>query len=333
MIKDNKKCVLHIGAPKTGSTSLEKFLFGNQDKLTENGWFYPCATVRGYGHHDLAYLVSGSYPDWALPQDKTFDELLEELHNAITDHSKIILSSEIYYMYSKPADVAKMLEYLGIPIANVRIILYIRRQDEAHLSWYNQRVKAQGYTDSINNSIDDSFGLWDYRQKLSPWQKVFGRDSITLRIYEKEKLAGGDVRNDFLTAIDVEVSGFQWPEQEVNTRLCSDILEFQRLVNKLPLEPLQKRKFREKLMLLSESSKNTGLFDDLPLLDNNKRERILESYAKSNAEVARDYFQRDLLFDDAMPNHAEKTTARCGLDVEKLGLILGWILLGQQDRD
>ena len=322
----NKQCVLHIGAPKTGSTALENFLLSNRDKLAECGWEYPEATVRGYGHHDLAYLVSGSYPDWALPQKKTFNELLEQLSEATADHANVILSSEIFFMYSNPADVANMCEELGYNTADVRVVLYIRRQDDAHLSWYNQRVKAQGYDKTIAASVDDSFGLWDYARKIQPWQDVFGTDNIVLRIFDKEELVGGDVRSDFLTILNVPVTDFQQPATEINTRLCRDILEFQRLINKLPMEPVQKRQFREQLMSLSRAAEKTGLFDDTPLLDIQARRRILASYAKSNETIAREYFHRTELFHGKMPGQVEQKTAVNGLDAEKLSYILGWIL-------
>lgn len=326
MNNKSKQCLLHIGAPKTGSTALENFLLTNRDKLAEYGWVYPLATVRGYGHHDLAYLVSGSYPDWALPQAKTFDELLEQLFDAITDQVNIILSSEIFYMYSNPEDVADMCEKLGIRTADVRVALYIRRQDDAHVSWYNQRVKAQGYDNTIRASIDDSFDLWDYEKKLQPWQDVFGSDNILVRIFDKQELAGGDVRSDFLTVLNIPAVDFQLPAMEINTRLCRDILEFQRLINKLPMEPVQKRQFREELMSLSRATGNTGLFDDSPLLDNDERRQILTSYTKSNQALARKYFQRDELFNEEITVQTEGQTGTHDLGVEKLSYILGWIL-------
>ncbi len=51
---------LHIGIPKTGTTSIQSFLFNNRDQLLEAGILYPltrrseqCLT-GAYGHHKLS---------------------------------------------------------------------------------------------------------------------------------------------------------------------------------------------------------------------------------------------------------------------------------------
>ena len=68
-------CFLHIGAPKTGTTLLQRVLFENKERLRNYGIDYPDISLRGYGHHDLAFLIAGGYPDWATPQPRTLAEL------------------------------------------------------------------------------------------------------------------------------------------------------------------------------------------------------------------------------------------------------------------
>ncbi len=320
-----RRCLLHIGAPKTGSTALEIFLSENRQVLAGYGWGYPAATSRGFGHHDLAYLVSGTYPDWALPQEKSFDDLLVTLAPAIADKPGIILSSEIFYLYAKPEDVADMLERLDIPVHNTSIVLYIRRQDDAHLSWYNQRVKAQGYAGTLHESIEEHRGLWDYEHKLALWSDVFGEKNIHVRIFHEDKLVNRDVRSDFLHILDVPANNFTLSANEINTRLCRDVLEFQRIINKLPLTPVQKRRYHSELMALSNSTCASDLFEDQPLLDTSGREQILEQYSGSNKAVARRFFGLDQLFDETMPVSAATDTS-CELNVEKVTAIIGWLL-------
>ena len=40
---------LHIGMPKTGSTSLQKFLFANRIQLLEEGYLYPITDTKKIG--------------------------------------------------------------------------------------------------------------------------------------------------------------------------------------------------------------------------------------------------------------------------------------------
>lgn len=57
---------LHIGMPKTGSTSLQKFLFTNREKLLRQGYLYP-VTVAGItkkgirNHNNLVHSIVKNY--------------------------------------------------------------------------------------------------------------------------------------------------------------------------------------------------------------------------------------------------------------------------------
>jgi len=319
------QCLLHIGAPKTGSTALEIFLSENRNILAGYGWEYPTATARGSGHHDLAYLVSGTYPDWALPQDKSIDDLITTLATAIAGKPGIILSSEIFYLYARPQDVSRMLGRLGIVADNTSIVVYIRRQDEAHLSWYNQRVKAQGYSGTIYESVEEHRALWDYQNKLEQWSEVFGEKNIRVRHFHKETLVNRDIRSDFLHILNIPDKDFVWSDNAVNSRLCRDVLEFQKIINKLPLTPVQKRRFHKELMALSDSTPASDLFEDQPLLDVSECKQILEQYAASNKAVARRFFGQEELFDETMPMQVAANTAS-NLSMEKVTAIIGWLL-------
>ena len=139
-------CFVHIGAPKTGSTAIQRFLFENREALRERAMLYPDANLRGYGHHDLAFLLSGGYPAWAIPQPKPLAEIAAELRAAGADHGgSIVLSSENFYLFPAPTALRALLNSTGASIGRqIGIIVYVRRQDDAHESWYNQTVKAQG---------------------------------------------------------------------------------------------------------------------------------------------------------------------------------------------
>ena len=113
----------------------------------------------------------------------------------------------------------------------------------------------------------------------------------------------------------------------MNTGLNADVLAFQRLVNKLPLPVQRKRAFHHQLIELTAKTAGSRLFDESPLLDSEQRKAILESYADSNAEVASTFLGRDWLFEETIPEGAPHMI-NAGLTIEKLAVILGWLLLG-----
>lgn len=326
MIENSKICLLHIGAPKTGSTALQKFLSSNRKFLTNAGWEYPDVSLRGFGHHDLAFLLGGGYPPWALPQDRPLEDLLNDLINSVADAYRIIISSENFFLFPNASGTAELFEKAGFPLEFVKVVVYIRRQDDAIISWYNQIVKALGYIGTIDDCISESRDLWDYEIQLDHWERVFGHENLIVRVYQKEELWQGDICHDFLQLMQLPSNDFQWPQESTNTRINRDVLEFQRLINRLPLSPPEKRRFHKEMIELTSATSGMDLFNDSPILDVFQRKEILSSYTNSNTRVARMFLGRDQLFDETMPPESPYQEKFYKLDVEKITYILGWIL-------
>jgi hypothetical protein len=324
-------CYVHIGAPKTGSTFLQNIFFDNRDALRANGVLYPNVSLRGFGHHDVAFLLDGSYPEWATAQDRPLEALAADLAAAAAAHAgSLLLSSENFYLFPQPARLKQLLERAGaLRGRRAAIVVYLRRQDEAHESWYNQRVKAQGETGSIEESLERFHDLWDYERQLARWSSVFGEEAMVVRRYCEPGTAGTSLLEDMRSVLGLDdvLSGL--PEQRVNVRENRDILSFQRRLNRLPLAPVEKRRFHKQLMALSERAKGQGLFDERPLLTVPARAALMERYASGNAAVAKRYFAGEDLFpavadtDIAVP----AASAESGLTAEKMLYILGWLLV------
>ena len=313
------RCVVHIGAPKTGSTWLQKVFTENRAALAERGILYPDVSLRGFGHHDLAFLLGGGYPDWATPQPRSLGDLEHELASATRGHDgAVLISSEDFYLYPNPAGLRATLERCGLPAPTV--VVYVRRQDAAHESWYNQTVKAQGYTHDIETCIAQFFGIWDYAAQLQKWSDVFGREALRVRVYDPNV----SLLADFAEASSLDVDGIAAPDDALNAGLNRDVLEFQRIVNGLPLPVVEKRRFHRELIALSTETRGSGLFDEAPLLSRARRRALIAAYANSNAQVARTYVGRDTLFDESVPDDA--TSAPTGLTPEKLARIVGWLM-------
>jgi len=328
-------CFIHIGAPKTGSTTLQKFCSDNRRVLYQQGILYPDISLRGYGHHDLAFLLSGGYPEWATSQDRSLADLAKELIRAAKDCDRaLLLSSENFYLYPEPEKLFDFLNQCAVtPKFRVVIIVYIRRQDEAHESWYNQTIKAQGYTHTFDESIKAFSTLWDYALNLDRWAKIFGAENIVVRPYERDQMIDGNVVADFLNVIGLSSTDFTVPSEQVNTGINRDLLEFQRSLNKLPLSPQEKRRFHKELMELSAEMAGTGFFDELSLLTRDQRMAVVDDYAESNADVARRYFNRSNLFNEEPPDTGPGPGDRKELSADKLAAIVGWLLVKTKNTD
>jgi hypothetical protein len=319
---------IHIGAPKTGSSALQEFFDANRERLKATFALYPKATVRGYGHHDIALLLPGAYPQWATPQNKPLEALWSEIENECTAHDgDILLSSENYYLFPEPDRLAKMIANSKV-FGNlaVRIIVYLRPQEESVVAWYNQIVKAQGATNTFEESFQEFRYLWDYDKQLSTWATCFGRKNIAARIYRGGSGQPWDIRKDFIEAFGLSATGFNFTEKRINSNLNRDLLEFQRIINRLPLSIMEKRGFHKQLIELTTCTRGMGIYNENPILSDKEKQMIRASYELSNAKVASEYLGQGKLFDEVETTGAEFRNYQ-GLDVETMVSILGWIIL------
>jgi hypothetical protein len=319
--------ILHIGAPKTGSTAIQRFIFDNRDQLKSQGILYPDVSLRGYGHHDLAFLLGGGYPEWATGQDKPLAQLRSELKAAVqsSDAHTVVISSENFFIFPNPQNLLETLQEAGLQAHDqISIVCYIRRQDDAHMSWYNQTVKAQGNTLDFAASVRRDFDLWDYAERLRPWQDTFSEANFILHDYAR--FTREDIRVDFLQILGLSPQAFDLPSGRINERINRDILNVQRLLNRLPLRVANKRRYHKQLIELTAAAADKAVFDDSPFLSLADRQALVDAYAASNEATARSFFHRCELFAPVTPEeHANTGTAPRGLTLTKIGFTLNWL--------
>ena len=121
-----RRCFIHIGTHKTGTTTIQHLLSRSRSALEKKGYLYPQAGRLELhpGHHNIAWEISGDHRF----QDRygTIDGLLREVKHRSED---IILSSEdlecSLHNRSKFSDFVSLLQSSGFLVT---IILYLRNQ-------------------------------------------------------------------------------------------------------------------------------------------------------------------------------------------------------------
>lgn len=258
-----KEIYIHIGTHKTGTTSLQQFFAINQALLKKKGIRYPLTANMSKVDHRR--LVLSFYPNDGLPYCKAIDDVKEPCEEWRTvleskDEKKILISSEHFFTCT-PTIISEIRKITAQ--YRVWIVCYIRRQDELEESWYNQSVK--GFRNS--GSLPISEGEYNTRKHFSDWQDIFGTQSLIVRPYEKEQFYQGNIFSDFLHHVfGIELSNdFTLPLKQENTRLHRIALEYQRLINCLPLKERQKDAFNRPLRnvsgkLYESSCRNFSVF-------------------------------------------------------------------------
>ncbi|MFC1688662.1 hypothetical protein ACFL07_03265 [Pseudomonadota bacterium] len=336
-----KELIIHIGSAKTGSTALQKFLTENISFLYEAGICYPKS--GRYSAYDHYYLFSAARPDeWYASKDVgTFEEewmpLVSELHEALSNGSEYGLLSCTGFLRFNREQLEKIRTWFSE--FKIRIVYYLRRQDELLMSVISQAMKG-GDPDvrDIKSGIESYSYLLDFATCLAPFEDVFGEDSIQVLLFEKSQMVGGDVTQDFFSKVfnlmlKTEQIG-KLPEENIG--LVRDALEFKMLLNKLDNTSLKLQNYQHLLERYSILSRKHGedSWNDVSLLSPMERLNIIRKYNDCNTMIANKYFGRvdGKLFYDPLPRETEPWAQYPGLSLSKSVEIADFIV-GESIRD
>lgn len=140
-------------------------------------------------------------------------------------------------------------------------------------------------------------------------------------------LEGSSQIGDFLAATGIRVDDLALKVEQLN-RLNRDILDFQRIANRLPLQIVKNSAPSSNLPNSTPQQKAAGSSMNAFLVNGERRRAICESYSADNVEVARCHLGREPLFTEPSPDLAETATVASGLPTDKIACILGSLAAG-----
>lgn len=345
---------LHIGIHKTGSTSIQMALHTHREDLLKAGVLYPSLNDN-YNHRMLAeYLQS---PDG----DKNLSNWFAGIAAKVDRSSirQVVVSAELLY-YPKLSELVRSSNekksaviteesYLNrllklkssIPdLFDNKIVIYLRRQDVFIESAYYQMVKGvSAFTGSIKDTVEGLSTYMDYYLMLSYWAEVFGKENILVRVYEKQQLPGGSIK-DFLQVINLESAVAEkilTSTNNYNMRLGREILDYKLILNRIMEKEDPVRLDQLHYTLLEELSGHPGFNEyDPSLLSPEEKHEIIQRYAEGNAKIAREYLGRE---DGRLFLEPEKTVNNGlpykGLSVERavdIGTHLSFLLIDKYEE-
>lgn len=326
---------LHIGMHKTGTTALQKFFALNEEVLAAHGICYPKEgrAKTPLAHHDIANSLKG--PPFPIRQpDKSVDEYRSGIRDCFDYFPGVLLSSEIFMRF-----VPAFRDHLDLDLSNlaplisaadqVKVIIYLRRQDDYLESFYSQEIEHDLHTnfpDFVSNRMPDYFEIC---QNLADY---FGKTNVIVKIYDKRQFTGGNIFSDFLAIFGIELTGeFTLPEEGINPSFMPDEREFKKLVNALDLRIDEVRRFTRPLMMLSAMKRLPGgdREPDSSLFSHSERSDLLQACSISNGRVATEFMDGvgadETLFPDNTGSALPQKKVYAGLSNKALDDIIGYL--------
>jgi hypothetical protein len=222
----------HIGAPKTGTNAIQRFLMAHGPRLAELGVVYAEPGRDGRHKHDA---LKAEFSATTGLGGEAF-AALRALHTAQPD-KHIIVSEEAFYRCS--ADEVKRLAGGMLGDGPVTVLAWLRDSAGHVVSTYGQAVKGGRRTEDFDAFFDEYMAGPSNAETLSRWGDAFGWDRVQLRLYSPQTLRDGDAVSDFLQVLGLERGQFEgdgakpakpnaspgWESVELTRAVCAEMAQ------------------------------------------------------------------------------------------------------------
>lgn len=297
------KLYVHIGGAKCGSTSIQMFCKLNRERFLSGGLVVPSQKMT-FEESKTADANQVWYFENLRKNDDAAADLrsrLEAMLEQATPKKRgwlprrqkppsILLSAE---NLSNDNGLHRLFAALTDRF-DIHVLLYIRRQEDAYMSGWQQWFVKRGF--DLDRWLDQTDGFFaDWRKTIETWETV-GARSLTVRLFDRDLLVKGDAVRDFLTWLGLDAGGMRFHSSFVNVthgahiaRLMSDCSEI--------FESSHDTFFEHKLfeMKIAGAAKRPGEV----VFTREQIDKVRARYAEDNAWIKARYFptlDRDPLF-------------------------------------
>jgi hypothetical protein len=233
-----ERVLLYVGAPKTGTTSVQAFLRDNRDALTKQGIYSPMAGRGGIGQHiELPTLVPTQRQRNGLdrhtgPRDDDIEarvsrfrgHLDSELAAATACHTLLFFSE--YMFSSNIKEIRAYRDLFSSYAPKFESIMYLRRQDQWLASLTLQARKSGARKDLILNPGSPKH----FAEGIRAWDSQ--SDRCHIRRLDPALMHGGKLLEDFCDVMGADTSGLTMEEVRANPAVLQEQVQLMDALNK-----------------------------------------------------------------------------------------------------
>jgi len=186
--QDMRRCIIHIGTHKTGSTSLQRYLHANATALAGAGILYPVAKGEN-AHHAIFREVSGKAR--AGRARTGLADLRDRLRRSDADVA--ILSSELFSVLPPSSAAMAALARRAVEAGfTPEIVLYVRPQHLLFNSLYTQRTKmlAEARPFAAFAEAMTARSSYEFNAIVAPWMAA-GVEAVTAIPFSVDVIGAG----------------------------------------------------------------------------------------------------------------------------------------------
>lgn len=246
------KAIVHVGLPKTGTTSIQGWLSENVKALCAAGIAYdpmnmpglpkvasqleigfcqfercgeliPDVDTRANYHLDQP----GRQAELAKRYEKIFGAAVDRARKA-NCHTFALSSEHVGAWCRKPYHVSALDDWLSGFFHQRQYVIYLRSQEDWLASLYSQHIKNGG--SKTMQEFVRMYGNTGFLQKTRVFIKGVGRTNLTVRLMEQDTMRDGDLYSDFANLFGLDAKNFLRPSAK-NPSLSMQAAEFLRIMN------------------------------------------------------------------------------------------------------
>lgn len=205
------KAAVHIGLPKTGTTTLQEHFFACHPEIAYLG------QTNLWQNDDAKTVLRGLLLDGSVdPARRVVDRLAGGPKRLVISDEALSCGEFMQRAAKWPivTDHGAVAERIGAVVGDPRIIIVLRRQDDWLESWYRQGLKTGKYVakgfdawlaDELGETARDRlFGLLDYAKLVETYRDRFGSQRVDVHFFEAYKADFHTMAGRIARSLDVD---------------------------------------------------------------------------------------------------------------------------------